>query len=87
MFVVLNDVLGYENLIDLIGIALVMSCFEYQCYVPRKSCIRALNSKIPLSDIVMDNLRARSSDLGVNCIDILELMNSECHSGASQVKF
>ena len=64
-----------------------ISCFEYQCSVPRKSCTHALISKIPLSDIAMDNLRARSSDLGVNCTDILELMNSECHSGASQVKF
>ena len=64
-----------------------MSCSEYQCFVPRKSCIRALISRIPLSDIEMDYLRARNSDLGVNCTDILELMNSECHSGASQVKF
>ena len=48
----------------------------------------------------MDYLRVRSSDLvgggggggggvrgGVNCPDILELMISKCHSGASHVKF
>ena len=54
----------YENWIDLNGIALVMSCSEYQCFVPRKSCICALISRIPLSDIEMDYLRARSRDLG-----------------------
>ena len=64
-----------------------MSCFVYQCFIPRKSCIFSLISRIPLSDTKMDYLRARSSDLGVNCNDIIELMNFECHSGASQVKF
>ena len=64
-----------------------MSYSEYQCSLTRKNCIRALISRIPFSDIEMDYLRARSSDLGVNCIDVLELMNSERHSGASQVKF
>ena len=64
-----------------------MSCSEYQCSIPRKSCIRALISRIPLSDTKMDNLRARSSDLGVNSTDILELINHECHSSASRVKF
>ena len=51
----------------LIGIALLMSCSEYQCSVPRKSYIFALDSKIPLSDTEMDDLRAKSSNLGVNC--------------------
>ena len=83
---VLNDVLGYKNWIDLISTALVMSCSEYQCYVPRNRYIHALISRIPLSDIEMDYLRARSSDLGVICTDILEVMNYVCHSGASQVK-
>ena len=55
--------------------------------VPIKNCIPALISKIPLSDKEMDYLRVRSSDLGVNCTNILELMNFECHSGASLVKF
>ena len=54
-----------KNWMYLIGIALLMiSCSEYQCFVPRKSCIFALISRIPLSDI------AKSSNLGVNCIDI-----------------
>ena len=61
-----------------------MSCSDYQCFVPR---IHALISRIPLSDTEMDYLRSRSSDLGVYCTDILELINSECHSGASQVMF
>ena len=54
----------------LIGIALLLSCSEYQCSLPRKSCIFALISRIALSDTGMDDLRARSSSLGVNCIDI-----------------
>ena len=54
----------------LIGIALLLSYFEYQCSLPRKSCVFALISRIPLSDTGMDDLRARSSNLGVNCIDI-----------------
>ena len=77
----------YVNWIDLIGTALAMSCSEYQCSVPKKSCIGAMISRIPPSDTEMDYLRARSNDLGVNCTDILELMNSKCNSSASQVKF
>ena len=61
---------GYENWIDLIGITLLMSYSEYQCFVPIKSCICALISRIPLSDTGMDDLRAKSNHLGVNCIDI-----------------
>ena len=64
-----------------------MSCSVYQCFIPRKSYIFALISKIPLSDTEMEYLRARSNDLGVNCNDIIELMNFECHSSASNVKF
>ena len=60
---------------------------EYQCSVPKKSCIRALISRIPLSDTEMDYMRVRSSDLGVNYTDILELKNFECHYSASKVKF
>ena len=58
---------GYENWIDLIGTDLIMSCFEYQISVPKKSCIYGLISRIPLSDTGMDDLRAKSSDLGVHC--------------------
>ena len=54
----------------LIGIVLLMSCSEYQCSLPRKSYIFALVSKIPLSDTGMDDLRAKSSNFGVNCTDI-----------------
>ena len=64
-----------------------MSCSVYQCFIPRKSCIFAMISRIPLSDTEMGYLRRRSSDLGVNCNDIIELMNPKCHSGASQVNF
>ena len=64
-----------------------MSCSVYQCFIPRKSCIFSSISRIPMSDIEIGYLRARSSDLVVNCNDIIELMNFECHSGASQVKF
>ena len=59
-----------ENWMYLIGIALLMSCFEYQCSVPRKSCIFALISRIPLDDTEMDDLRAKNSNLGVNRTDI-----------------
>ena len=38
---------------------LVMSCFEYQCFIPRKSCICALISRIPLSNTEMYYLKAR----------------------------
>ena len=61
---------GYENWIDLIGIALLMSCFECQCSIPRKSCICVMIYRIPLSDTGMDNLRAKSSHLGVNWTDM-----------------
>ena len=61
---------GYENWIDLIGTDLVTSCSEYQVFVPWKSFICVLISRIPLSDIGMDDLREKSSDLGVHCIDI-----------------
>ena len=54
----------------LIGIALLMSCSKYQCSVPRKSFIFALISRIPLSDTGMDNLRSKSSNLGLNCTNI-----------------
>ena len=47
-----------------------MSCYIYQCSIPRKSRICALISKIPLSDTEVDYLRAKSNDLGVHCIDI-----------------
>ena len=60
-----------------------MSCSIYQCFIPRKSCIFALISRIPPSDIEMDYLRARSSDLGVNFNDIIELINSERYLSAS----
>ena len=59
-----------ENWIYLIGIALLMSYSEYLCSITRKSCIFSLISKIPLSDTGMDDLRAKSSNLGVNCTDI-----------------
>ena len=64
-----------------------MSCFVYQCFIPKKGCIFALISGISTSDTEMDYVRARTSGMGVNCNDIIELMNSECHSGASHVKF
>ena len=54
-----------ENWKVLIGIALSLSCLEYQFSIPRKSCIYALISKIPLSDTGMDNLRVKSSHLRV----------------------
>ena len=40
-----------ENYNDLIGIALTLSCSEYQFSIPRKSCICVMISRIPLSDI------------------------------------
>ena len=64
-----------------------MICSIYQCFIPRKSCIFALIFTIPLSETGMDYLRARSSDLGINFKDKIELMNSECHFEESQVKF
>ena len=60
---------GYENLIDLVGISLLMSCSKYQYSVLRKS-ICTLISRIRLSDIGMDDLRVKSIHLGVNCNDI-----------------
>ena len=59
-----------ENWMYLIGITLLMSYSEYQYSVPKKSCIIALISRIPLSDTRMDDLRTKSSNLGVNCTDI-----------------
>ena len=47
-----------------------MSCYEYQCSIPRKSCICALISRISLSDTKMDYLRAKSSNLRVCEADI-----------------
>ena len=47
-----------------------MICSEYQRFIPRKSCIYAMISRIPLSDIEMDDLRAKNSDLRVYCTDI-----------------
>ena len=64
-----------------------MSFYIYQCFIPIKSCIFALIYRIPLSDTEMDYLRAKSSDSRVNFNYIIELKNSECHSGASQVNF
>ena len=65
------NVLGMKNWIYLIGTALLMSCSIYQCFIRRKSCIYALISRIPLRDIEMDYLRAKSNYLRVKCIDIL----------------
>ena len=59
-----------ENWNDLIGIALTLSYSKYQCSIPIKSCIWALISRIHLSDIGMDELRAKSSHLGLYCTDI-----------------
>ena len=61
---------GYEHWMDLIGTALVISCSEYHWIIPRKSCIIALISRIPLSDTQIDYLRAKRNHLGVFCIDI-----------------
>ena len=55
---------GYENWIDLIGTALVMSCSKYPCFIPINSCICALISRIPLSDIEMDYVRERAVTWG-----------------------
>ena len=59
-----------ENWNDLIVISLLLSCSEYQFSIPRKSCICSLISRIPLSDTKMDDLRVKSSQLGVYCTDI-----------------
>ena len=64
-----------------------MSCFECECSIPGKRCICALISRIPLSDTRMDNLRAKSSDLGYIALIFIELMYSKYHSGASHVMF
>ena len=77
----------YEDWIDLSGIALVVSYSEYHCSIPRKSCICALISRIPLSDTEMVNLRVESSDLGVYCTNILELMHSKDYFDNSLMKF
>ena len=39
-------------------------------FYTRKSCIFAMISRIPLSGTEMDDLRAKSSHLGVNWTDI-----------------
>ena len=54
-----------ENWNDLIGIALTLSCSEYQFSIPKNSCICALISRIPLIDTGMDDLRVKSSHLGI----------------------
>ena len=54
-----------KNYSDLICIALTMSYSKYWCLLPRKNYIYALISRIHLSDIGMDDLRAKSSHLGV----------------------
>ena len=59
-----------KNWIDLIGIALAMCYSEYHHLIPRKSCVYVLISRIPLSDTGMDDLRAKSGNLGVYCTDI-----------------
>ena len=64
-----------------------MSCSEYQCSVPRNSCICALIYKIPLSDARMDDLKTKSSDLGYIALISIELMYSKYHYGTSQVMF
>ena len=64
-----------------------MSCSEYQCSVPKKSCIYALISRIPLSDTGMDDLRAKNSDLGVHCMISIELMHYKDHFDKSLMKF
>ena len=61
---------GYENWMDLVGIVSELCCFEYQWFIPRKSCILVLISRIPLSDIEMDDLTTKSSHRGVYLIDI-----------------
>ena len=77
----------YKNWIDLIGIALTMCCSEYQLLVPRKSCICALISRIPLSDTRIDNLRVKSSNLGDIALIFTKLMDSKDHRDTSLVKF
>ena len=61
---------GNENWSDLIGIDLTMSHSKYQCSIPRKSYIYALTSRIPLSDKGIDDLRVKSSHLGLHCTDV-----------------
>ena len=60
-----------EYWIDLISTALRVSCSICQCFIPKKSSFCALIPRIALSDTEMDYIREKSSDLGVNCIDIL----------------
>ena len=43
--------LWVEGWIDLIGIVLIKNCSKYQWSMPKKSCIYALISTRPLSDI------------------------------------
>ena len=56
-FSILNECFGYDNWVYLIGIALIMSCSIYQLFLPKKSCIYALISRIPLTNTKMDSLR------------------------------
>ena len=66
----LKRCVGYENWIYPFGFISEMCCSEYQWFIPRKSCILVLISRIPLSDIEMDDLRTKSNHLGVYFIDI-----------------
>ena len=70
LFVVFYYCFWNENYDDLIGIAITKSFSEYQCSIPKKSCTCTLISRIPLSDIGMDDLIVKSSHLWVYCTDI-----------------
>ena len=59
-----------QNWNYLIGIAFTIIYLEYQCSILKKSCIYALIFWIPLSDIGIKDLRAKSSHLGVYCTNI-----------------
>ena len=61
---------GYEDQIYPIGFVSKICCSKYQWFIPRKSCILVLISRIPVSDIEMDDLRIKSSHLGVYFTDI-----------------
>ena len=69
--------------IDLIGITLLMN---FWCSVPKKSCICALISRIPLSDAGMDDLGGKSSHLGIGLI-FIELIHSKYHFDKPLVMF
>ena len=74
-----------KNLIDLIGIAFAMRCSEYQPLVPRKSCVCALISRIPLSDTGMDDHKAVT--YGYIALIFTKLMHSKYHCDTSLVNF